>query len=149
MVDPLIALRANVKVCAKGLVVGFTLGALIHEGALGARKRRGFAVAFYEVLAYLGAYKFKQKAQVTYNRVVAQNGTPGLPEVMHAHAHQSKADDQGQPSDTKSNQAEQRQQRAEGAKNHKAVTHGQVGIESLKHGRIPIQDRGWQIHFAS
>ncbi|MNT53890.1 hypothetical protein D3C72_1910070 [compost metagenome] len=98
MVDPFVAVAVDVFLGAEGALVDLALGALVDDGTLRARERRGLCVVFQEVLADLGADELEEKAQVAQDRVVAPDRMPRLDQVIDAQgAQHQQRDGGGQP----------------------------------------------------
>ena len=86
MRHPLMAVRMHIELGSKRPLVGIAFGALVHQRALGPRKRRGFVIAFNEILPNLRPDKFQHKPQVADHRVVAQDGALGLHQIQQTDA---------------------------------------------------------------
>jgi hypothetical protein len=76
----------HIELGSKWPLVGIAFGALVHQRALGPRKRRGFVIAFNEILPNFGTNKFQHKPQMAYHRVVAQDGALGLHQIQQTNA---------------------------------------------------------------
>ena len=87
MRHPLVAVGMHIKLGSKGPLVRIAFGALVHQRALGPRKRRGFVVAFNEILSNFGANKFQHKTQMANHGVVAQDRALGLHQIQQTDAH--------------------------------------------------------------
>jgi ribosomal protein S19E (S16A) len=88
MREPFIAIGLNIQLGAKGALVRLRFGSGIDQGALRPRKRRGFRFVFDEILANFRTDEFEQKAHVSQNRVIAQNGMVCLQQIMNAYCRQ-------------------------------------------------------------
>jgi hypothetical protein len=77
MMQPLITAGINIVLRAERSFVQSALGALVDDGALVARE--GSTVFLFEkILTDLGANLFENKADMCRQRIVAQDGVPGL-----------------------------------------------------------------------
>ena len=81
MADPFVTDRFHVELGAIGPAVDVVFRALVDDAALGARERFFVGIAFDEILADLRPDKFEQEAEVSPQRIVAQDRVPLLREV--------------------------------------------------------------------
>lgn len=86
MRHPLMAVRMHIELGSKRPFVRIAFGTLVHQRALGPRKRRGFVIAFNEILPNLRANKLQHKPQMADHRVVAQDGALGLHQIQQTDA---------------------------------------------------------------
>ena len=87
-------LAIDIALRAKRFLVELALGALIDDGALLAGEWPAVGIGLEEILAHLGPYFFKEKAQVPDDRIVAQNGMAGLGGIAHTQRENEAADDE-------------------------------------------------------
>ncbi len=84
VVDPFVTDLHHVDLRAEGPLVGLALGALVHQGALLARKGHLLAVGLDEVLPDLRPDELQQEAQVSQHRIVAQDRVARLQHIAQA-----------------------------------------------------------------
>ena len=81
MIDPLVATDPHVELGTEGTLVCIAFGALIDQRTLQPRKWKRLHIAFYEVLADLRPHVLEQEAQMSDQRIVAQDGVARLQAV--------------------------------------------------------------------
>ena len=140
VIDPLVALRSYIELGAKWAVVHLTLGALIHQRALGARERLRLGIAFNKVLANFGANELKEKAKVPHDGVVAQDGMVFLHQIPQAQQHQQAGPDQPPQAFAGGRQGVQRYAQHQCRNNKRAIAQGQTSQKAThcrySHGRV-------------
>ena len=132
MVDPLVADGVDIELGAKGPLVAVALGALVNQAALLARKRRGFVVAFDEVLADLGTDEFQQEAQMPDDRVVAQHRVAALVGVTPTQAHQKQAHQARRPTHAEGDEGEGKEQGPHSAEQPNGVPDRKVRVDPVQ-----------------
>src|SRR3546814_7299405 len=88
MADKFKSLLIQIAERTERLVRRLVLGARIHQRPLRTRERQSFAIAFQQILAYLGPYAFHQIADIAEDRIIAPYRMPLLPQIQHAYADQ-------------------------------------------------------------